>query len=400
MLGVGVMTTIIGVGTAWIVTMCRFPGRAFFDWALLVPLAVPTYIVAYAYVDILNYTGPVQDAIRALFGFHTSRDYWFPEIRSLPGAVFVMELVLYPYVYLTARATFLMQSACVLDVSRTLGAGPLRLFFRVALPMARPAIAVGVSLALMECLNDIGAVEFFGVKTLIFSVYDTWLNRGSLAGAVQIACAMLVVVFALLWVEQHGRRHQRFHPTAGRYHALPGYKLSRGWSAVAIAAYALPVLLGFVTPALLLADFASRRLEDLTAPAFQSAATNSLVLAAIAAVITVGLGVLLTYAQRMRASRLLQKARRGWRRSAMRYRARSSRWVSWFRLPPSTISSTSSPAKHSVSPRGSCSPGPALASSMPIPPVFSPPSTARSKLALPRFRRIWTWLRARSDAPR
>ena len=121
MLGVGLMTGIIGVGTAWLVTMCRFPGRGLFDWALLVPLAVPTYIVAYAYVDILNYTGPVQGAIRAIFGFTTSRDYWFPEIRSLPGAVFVMGLVLYPYVYLTARASFLMQSACVLDVSRTRG---------------------------------------------------------------------------------------------------------------------------------------------------------------------------------------------------------------------------------------------------------------------------------------
>ena len=310
MLGVGLMTGVIGVGTAWLVTMCRFPGRGLFDWALLVPLAVPTYIVAYAYVDILNYTGPVQSAIRALFGFETSRDYWFPEVRSLPGAIFVMGLVLYPYVYLTARASFLMQSACVLDVSRTLGAGPLRLFFRVALPMARPAIAVGVSLALMECLNDIGAVEFFGVKTLTFSVYDTWLNRGSLAGAAQIACAMLIVVFALLWMERHGRRNQRFHLTSTRYRALPGYRLTPAWSAAALFACALPVLLGFVMPALLLADFASRRLDNLTSPAFVSAATNSLVLASVAALITVVIGVLIAYGQRVRRAALLQAAAR------------------------------------------------------------------------------------------
>lgn len=202
MAGVGALTLTLGVGTAWLVTMCRFPGRSLFDWALLVPLAVPTYIIAYTYVEILDYTGPVQSAIRAIFGFSTSRDYWFPEVRSLGGAIFVMGFVLYPYVYLTTRASFLLQSACALDVSRTLGAGPLRLFFRVALPLARPAIVVGVSLALMECLNDIGAVTFFGVQTMTFSVYDTWINRSSLAGASQLAVAMLALVFALLWIER------------------------------------------------------------------------------------------------------------------------------------------------------------------------------------------------------
>ncbi len=310
MLGVGILTTSIGVGTAWLVTMCRFPGRRLFDWALLVPLSVPTYIVAYAYVEILDYTGPVQSAVRALFGFHTSRDYWFPEVRSLGGAAIVMALVLYPYVYLTTRATFMMQSSCILDVSRTLGAGPLRLFFRVALPLARPAIAVGVSLALMETLNDIGAVEFFGVQTLTFSVYDTWLNRGSLPGAAQMACAMLVVVFALLWAERYARRNQRFHLTSSRYRPLPGYRLSPPLAALAIVACALPVLLGFVFPALLLADFASRRLEQLLSPAFLSAATNSLVLAGIAAIATVTVGVLIAYAQRVRPTPLLRTAAR------------------------------------------------------------------------------------------
>ncbi|AXS39363.1 iron ABC transporter permease [Breoghania sp. L-A4] len=310
MLGVGTMTSIIGVGTAWLVTMCRFPGRRLFDWALLVPLSVPTYIIAYAYVEILDYTGPVQTALRTLFGYHTSRDYWFPEIRSLGGAAIVMGLVLYPYVYLTTRATFMMQSSCILDVSRTLGAGPLRLFFRVALPLARPAVAVGVSLALMECLNDIGAVEFFGVQTLTFSVYDTWLNRGSLPGAAQMACAMLVVVFALLWAERYARRHQRFHLTSSRYRPLPGYRLSPPLAALAVIACALPVLLGFVFPALLLADFASRRLGQLVDPDFLSAITNSLLLAAIAAIATVAVGVTLAYAQRIRPTPLLQGAAR------------------------------------------------------------------------------------------
>ena len=205
MIGVGIMTAVIGIGTAWLVTMCKFPGRSIFDWALLIPLAVPTYIVAYAYVDILDFTGPVQSFIRTLFGFENLRQYWFPEIRSLGGTIFVMSVVLYPYVYLTARSNFLMQSTCTFDVSRTLGANPIKLFFRIAIPLARPSIIVGISLALMECLNDIGAVEFFGVRTLTFLVYETWLNRGSLAGAAQISCSMLIIIFLLLWLERRSQ---------------------------------------------------------------------------------------------------------------------------------------------------------------------------------------------------
>ncbi|WP_417767689.1 ABC transporter permease [Stappia sp.] len=302
MAGVGAITFVVGVGTAWLVTMCRFPGRAFFDWALLVPLAVPTYIIAYTYVEILDFTGPVQTAIREVFGFRTSRDYWFPEVRSLGGAIFVMGFVLYPYVYLTTRASFLLQSACTLDVSRTLGAGPLRLFFRVALPLARPAIVVGVSLALMECLNDIGAVTFFGVHTMSFSVYDTWINRSSLAGAAQLACAMLALVFALLWIERHARRRQRFHVTSTRYLALPSYRLG-GWRAgLATAACAAPVMIGFVFPAALLVDYASRRLDELGDPALAAAVVNTLSLSVAAALLTVVIGIVLTYAQRVQAN--------------------------------------------------------------------------------------------------
>ncbi|MEP3276918.1 MAG: iron ABC transporter permease [Stappiaceae bacterium] len=306
LVGVGTLTTAIGVGTAWLVTMCRFPGRSFFSWALLVPLAVPTYIIAYAYVDILDYTGPVQTAIRTLFGFTSSRDYWFPEIRSLGGAIFVMSVVLYPYVYLTSRANFMMQSACTLDVSRTLGAGPWHLFLKIALPLARPSVTIGVSLALMECLNDIGAVEFFGVKTLTFSIYDTWLNRGSLAGAAQLSCAMLFVVFALLWVERYARRKQRFTLTSTRHRALPSYVLSPRHAALATIACALPIILGFVLPALLLLDFASRRLETIMDPAFIAAVRNSLVLAGAAALVTICCGLVLAYSQRLWQSPLLK----------------------------------------------------------------------------------------------
>lgn len=306
MVGVGAATTVLGIGTAWLVTMCRFPGQRILDWALLIPLAVPTYIIAFAYVEVLDYSGPVQSALRGLFGFKTSRDYWFPEIRSLGGAIFVMSVVLYPYVYLTTRASFLIQSASTLDVSRTLGASPWRLFFKIALPLARPAAAVGVSLALMECLNDIGAVTFFGVKTLTFSVYDTWLNRSSLEGAAQLALAMLLMVFALLWLERFGRRKQRFDG-GGAKHRQPSRFTLSGWKAAsAFCVCFVPIILGFLVPALMLADRASRRLDDLASPGFADAVWNSLSLAAIAAVVTVVISVALAYALRLRNTRLLR----------------------------------------------------------------------------------------------
>jgi iron(III) transport system permease protein len=300
MLGVGLTTGVTGVATAWLVTMCNFPGRRILDWALLVPLAVPTYIVAFAYVEVLDYTGPVQSLIRNLFGFQTSRDYWFPEIRSLGGAIFVMGAVLYPYVYLTTRASFLIQSAVTLDVSRTLGASPYGLFFRVALPLARPAIVIGISLALMECLNDIGAVTFFGVKTLTFSVYDTWLHRSSLAGAAQLALAMLLMVFALLWLERFERRKQRFDSGGGSKHRPPTrFDLNRWQIALALVLCMAPIFAGFVVPSLLLADLASRRLDDLFSPGFLDAIWNSFSLAAVAALLTVVVSVALAYALRL-----------------------------------------------------------------------------------------------------
>ncbi|MBD8892882.1 iron ABC transporter permease [Labrenzia suaedae] len=305
MIGVGVVTAVLGIGTAWLTTMCRFPGQRMLDWLLLVPLAVPTYIIAFAYVEVMDYTGPVQSTIRQIFGFHTSRDYWFPEIRSLGGAIFVMSVVLYPYVYLTTRASFLIQSASILDVSRTLGASPYRVFFRVALPLARPAVVVGVSLALMECLNDIGAVTFFGVKTLTFSVYETWLNRSSLTGAAQLAIAMLIMVFALLWLERFGRRKQRFDAGHAKQRQPARFDLT-GWQAGgALVICLVPIFLGFGIPALLLADRASRRLGDILQEPFLLSVWHSLSLATVASILTVVISIALAYALRIRKTKPL-----------------------------------------------------------------------------------------------
>ena len=189
---VAIGTIVIGAGTAWLTSLCRFPGRRFFGWALVLPLAIPTYIAAYSFVEFLDYSGPVQSLYRDLAGLKPGERYLFPEIRSVGGAGLIFTLVLYPYVYLASRLVFAMQGASAIETSRSLGAKPSKVFWHIALPMARPALVAGAALALMEVLNDIGAVEHLGVRTLGFAVFETWLNRNDLGGAVQLALITLV----------------------------------------------------------------------------------------------------------------------------------------------------------------------------------------------------------------
>lgn len=298
-------TAVIGVMTAWLVVAFDFPFRRTVAWALVLPLAVPPYLAAYAFGEFFTPTGPVQGAIRALFGFQTSREYWFPEIRSTGGAAFVLTLVLFPYVYLTTRLVFLMQGRHIADVARTLGAGPAKVFGRVLLPLARPAVVAGVALVLMETLNDIGASEYLGVRTLTFSIFSTWLNRGSLEGAAQIAILMLVLVAMLLAAEQWARRAQRFHNArATQMNVRPARTALAGWrGGLALAACAAPVVLGFGIPAYIFGTYASRRLHQLADPAFWAAFWNSVTTAAITAVVAVAVAVLLVNAGRIARSR-------------------------------------------------------------------------------------------------
>lgn len=305
-------SAIIGILTAWLVATYEFPLRRILSAALVLPLAIPAYLSAYAFGELLTFAGPVQGLIRALFGFQTSRDYWFPDVRSLGGAVLVLSSVLYPYVYLACRSMFLMQGRAAADVARTLGAGPLRVFFRVQLPMARPAIMIGLTLVAMETLNDIGAVEFLGVQTLTFSIFNTWLNRGSLAGAAQIACVMLVFVIALMMVERAARRRQRFasQKTTAAVHDVARLKLS-GWKKwAATAACFLPILSGFAVPFLVLGDYALRRLDQFLAPRLLSALANSVLVSGLTALATVLLGFVLAYAARSGRSRITDIAAR------------------------------------------------------------------------------------------
>lgn len=304
MAGVGLITFAVGTAVAWLVTMCRFPLRPLFVWASLLPLAMPGYIVAFAYVDFMSYAGPLQTWLRGVFGWTRPSDYWFPEIRSLGGAIFVLSMVLYPYVFLTARASFIRQPATQLEVARALGRTPWGAFRNVALPLARPGIAVGVSLALMECLNDIGAAGFFGVRTLTLGVYTTWIAQGNLGGAAQISAVMLLFIFVLVWFERTARRQQSFVLPAQRPRQPDRIRLN-GWQRVlAVFVCALPILVGFVIPALVLVVFAASRLDQALSITYLSAVYHSLLLAGIAAAIAVVLGLVLGYANRTMRPRL------------------------------------------------------------------------------------------------
>jgi iron(III) transport system permease protein len=303
MAGVGFLTFIIGTATAWLVSLHDFPLRRILQWACLMPLAMPTYIVSYTYVDFLNYAGSLQTWLRGAMGWSRPEDYMFPEIRSLPGAVIVLALVLYPYVYMTAQASFLRQPMSQLDVARTLGKSPWGAFVSVALPQARPAIVVGVSLALMECLNDIAAVGFFGVNTLTLGIYTTWLGEGNLGGAAQLAVVLLIFVFALLWVERHARKQQSTMP-GSRHPMAPRRTPLTGWRGIlAMLACFLPVFLGFILPAFILLRFAARHLEDILSENYFDAMWHSLVLSLVASLVVVVLGLVLAYAHRSQRSK-------------------------------------------------------------------------------------------------
>ena len=299
--GVGVGTMIVGTGTAWLVTMYRFPGQRWLEWGLLLPMAVPAYVLAYTYTGMLDYAGPVQSALREVFGWGR-RDYWFPEIRSLGGAVAMLVLVLYPYVYLLARAAFLEQSVCVLEASRTLGCSRWQSFWRVAVPLARPAIATGVALALMEALADFGTVQYFAVDTFTTGIYRTWLGLGDPAAAAQLAAMLMAFVFMLVLLERSSRRGARFHHTTSRYRPLPRITLSRWAGILAMTACFLPPFLGLFLPGSQLILWLMETYATHIDREFLSLAWNSVSLAAITAALAVAFALILAYGVRLRPS--------------------------------------------------------------------------------------------------
>lgn len=302
MLGVSAGVLSIGVTTAWLTSLCDFPGRRVFSWALLLPLAVPAYIIAYTYTGMLEFEGPVQSQLRAWFGWGYG-DYWFPEIRSIGGAVLMLSLVLYPYVYMMTRAAFLEQSHGVMEVSRTLGSGAWGSFFRVALPLARPAVVTGLSLALMETLADYGTVQYFGVSTFTTGIFRTWFGLGDSAAAAQLAAMLMGFIFALIALERWSRRRARFHHTGHKLVRPHPYRLT-GWRRwLASTACALPLVLGFLLPASQLLYWSFTTADASFDSRFADLTANSLALAAMAAVIAVVLALVMGYGRRLRPDR-------------------------------------------------------------------------------------------------
>lgn len=298
-----VLAGIGGVGCAWLVAVFDFPGKRVAEWALVLPLAMPSYVVAYAYTDFLQFSGPVQSALRAAFGWQ-AHDYWFPQIRSVGGAGILFSLVLYPYVYLLARNAFLERSPRMWDAARTLGMGPWRAFFTISLPLARPAAVAGIALALMETLADYGAVAYFGVPTLTTGIYKSWYTFSDRTAAAQIAAVLLITVALLMMLEQKSRGRARYYAVGNRTRPEPAARLDgwQGWGATLFCG--APVLLGFVVPVLILLRLMAGEESVAFSARYLDWLQNSLVLASLTALIAILICVLLAYAARISKSRL------------------------------------------------------------------------------------------------
>jgi len=298
MLGVGAGVIALGVSMAWLTAMHDFPGRRLFEWALILPLAMPAYVIAFLYTDFLQFVGPVQTGLREFMGW-TRADYWFPDVRTLGGAIVMFILVLYPYVYLLSRAAFLERSASLLEVSRTLGVGGMGLVFRVALPLARPAIVAGTALALMEAIADFGTVSYFGVQTFTTGIYQAWFSMGERVIAAQLAAALLGFVILVLLFERTSRGRKRFHETSQRARPparqrLDGFKAA-GATALCFSALAL----GFLLPAGLMLEMAIGEGDAQFGSRFVQITLNSVTLAAITSGLLVVLAVLMAYNARL-----------------------------------------------------------------------------------------------------
>lgn len=296
--GVSVGVMLVGVSTAWLVSVHTFPGRRIFEWALVLPMAVPAYVMAYTYTDFLQFVGPVQTWLRDGLGWQPGQ-YWFPDVRTLGGAVAVFIFVLYPYVYLLARAAFIERASGMLEVGRSLGLGAWQSFFRISLPLARPAIAAGTSLALMETLADYGAVSYFGVPTFTTGIYRAWFSLGDHIAAAQLATGLLCFVALILFIERFSRGRARFNNTTGRNRPHAGMRL-QGLKGIGATLFCLiPLTLGFLLPAGLLLRMALSSGDAQFGARFLVLARNSFILAAVTALIAVLIAVLLAYSARL-----------------------------------------------------------------------------------------------------
>ncbi|MEC4727255.1 iron ABC transporter permease [Shewanella sp. D64] len=286
---------LIATPAAWLVAKCHFPGRGIFQWALLLPLAMPAYVVAYVYTDLLDYAGPIQKSLRSFFGWLTPQDYYFPEVRSLGGAAMMLALVLFPYIYLLARTAFMEQSSSLQHASRIMGCGPWLSFWRLSLPMARPALAVGVSLVAMETAADFATVSYFAVPTLTTAVYDTWLGYGSLSAAAKLSAIMLLVVFSMIGFERFARRKQQlFQKQTGEIKSVL-YSL-KGVKAFLATSYCTFLLVtAFLLPFIILLNYAWHYFDESWHAEFWEFSFNSLYISVIVSIIAALIGIVLMF---------------------------------------------------------------------------------------------------------
>lgn len=297
--GTGLGALFLGTGSAWLISQYQFIGRRYLQWLLLLPLAMPAYIIAYTYTGMLDFAGPVQSQLRSWFGWSYG-DYWFPEIRSLGGAILMLALVLYPYVYMLARNAFAEQSASLLEASRTLGMTPRQHFWRVALPLARPAILTGMALAMMEAFADYGTVQYFGVPTFTTGIFRTWFGMGSAQAAAQLAALLTSFVLFLLLLEKWSRRKVRYYYQGQKHSAAALRTVGPLHQLGLLLLCLLPVLLGFILPAWRLLSWALANWQRTLNDSFWQLVWNSFSLAALAAVLSVVLALLFAYAKRLR----------------------------------------------------------------------------------------------------
>ncbi|WP_235915842.1 ABC transporter permease [Thalassovita mangrovi] len=304
MLSVGVLAGAVGTGAAWLIARYRFPLSRWLEWLLLLPLAIPAYVGAYALVDLLEYAGPVQTGLRRLMGWQSARDYWFPEIRSMGAAVIVLSAALYPYIYLLARTAFREQSRATEEVAMSLGAGALGRFFRVGLPLARPAIAAGMAIAMMETVNDFGTVDYFAVQTLTAGIFSVWLESNNAGGAAQLASVVLVLVILLVSMEKLSRSKTRFFAMSNRYRTIERTPLPTGAGLLAMLACLIPFAMGFLLPAGVILNHAIANAALWADRDLLSALWNTVAVGGTAAVLTVLAAVFMVYGVRLSGRQL------------------------------------------------------------------------------------------------
>ena len=301
---VGAFSGIIGTSTAWLIARYRFVGSKWLQWALFLPLALPAYVASYALVDLLEYAGPIQSLLRSLFGWQTSQDYWFPEIRSLSSAIFVLSLALYPYVYLMARSAFLEQSDSAEEVAKSLGISVVGRFFSLGLPLARPAVFAGIALVMMETASDFGAVDFFAVQTLTTGIFSVWLESNNAGGAAQIASTVLILIVILVSLEKFNQRKLRFYNLSYRYKKIEKISLYRYHSLIAFIVCFFPIFFGFILPFVVLLNLGYGNLDLWINASLISAIKNTLIVSGLAALITVTLALLMVYSIRLSGKKL------------------------------------------------------------------------------------------------